>query len=116
MTELKSIWHSKNEMPQANKDVVEHWINCYDEHCYSMWKQRPDGGSFDSHTIAWCYLDDLLACEKELITTRKALDVAVGALKYLYTETKGNHYRIPDLVVLSKALEQTESITKGVKQ
>ena len=36
----------------------------------------------DAHDIGceWAYLDDLLACEQELITTRKALDIAVDAL------------------------------------
>ena len=40
----------------------------------------------DVHDIGceWAYLDDLLACEQELIRTRKALNVAVDALKLMY--------------------------------
>ena len=49
---------------------------------------------------------------QELITTRKALDLAVDALKELYQAT---HYDKNNYVgkVCSNALEQIESITKG---
>ena len=78
---MSSIWHTADEIPKTHKDVVEKWKNCYDEICYSMWKQRPDGGSFDSHTIGWAYLSDLLALETELERTRKALEIAKDGLQ-----------------------------------
>jgi len=74
-----SIWKTPDQKPKGYKTVIEHWLNCYNEHCYDMWKQRPDGGSFDSHTIEWCYLDDLIAQADKAERLQKAVDLALDA-------------------------------------
>ena len=61
----------------------------------------------------YAYLDDLLVCEQELITTRKALDVAVDALNYANKCIKGGCVNWETLI--DKALEQINEITKGGK-
>ena len=103
----KDIWHTADEIPKTHKDVVEKWKNCYDEICYSMWKQRPDGGSFDSHTIGWAYLLDLLALETELERTRKALDRAKWWLheiveNHRYTPISTAEMALKDIVALEQ--------------
>ena len=97
MTELKCPFCHKR---LQNDDLL---CSCINEKCEE---------SFDmvGTEMIWQKVIDL---KEELDRTRKALDVAVDALKYLYTETKGNHYRVPDLVVLSKAFEQINEIKGG---
>lgn len=78
----KDIWHTKDEIPRQESRV--------------LWKSGNVvcGGRFDTHykcfcgpasqfvdlrnVSRWCYVDDLI---KENECTRKALDVAVDALK-----------------------------------
>ena len=67
----------------------------------------------DAHDIGceWCYLDDLLALETELERTRKALDVAVDALKI--AKDCCSDYSIECLAY--EALEQITAEQKDVK-
>lgn len=71
MTELKSIWHKKTEHPEkllhCTRLIVTKWGCVYDE-------KAIDNGAFIE--TEWAYLDDLLACEKALIDTKKKLDMA----------------------------------------
>lgn len=76
----------------------------------------------DAHDIGceWCYLDDLLALETELDRTRKALGIAVDALKeindrYESEEQRGKEeddspdwwdFAMDTGEILAKALEQ----------
>ncbi|MBQ2397633.1 MAG: hypothetical protein II304_11470 [Bacteroidales bacterium] len=84
---MSNIWHEPTETPKNNSDIIEHHkANDYDNHTlieqYDIW--TTGGGPanpFDEYTIRWAYVNDLLACEQELDRTRKALDVAVDALK-----------------------------------
>ena len=95
MTKLKSIWHKPSETPRNYSVIIEHHkANDYDNHTlieqYDIWKT---GGSpanpFYDYTIRWAYVEDFLALEQELERTRKALDVAVDALKEI--QDKGEY-------------------------
>lgn len=110
MTENKLIWHKLPEQPENGRDVLEKWHHLGIHYTHFVAK---NGIAEDNpFTIAWCYLDDLLACEQELITTRKVLDVAMDALNTV-TATPLNSRVIHD--VANKALEQINEITKGRK-
>ena len=80
MTENKliwHIWHKKPEIPDEDRTVaVQHHSGLYT--VGSEFEYDFDG------IIKWAYLDDLLACEQELDRTRKALDVAVDALREIH--------------------------------
>lgn len=89
MTELKSIWHKPSETPRNYRDIIEHHkANDYDNNTlieqYDIWTT---GGSsknpFDEYTIRWAYVEDLIACEQDLIDTKKKLDIAVDGIKYM---------------------------------
>ena len=92
----KSIWHTADETPRQESRV--------------LWKSGNIicGGRFDTHykcfcgpasqfidlrkVSRWCYIDDLLALKTELERTRKALDVAVDAIKRIdKTRSVANH-------------------------
>lgn len=72
----KDIWHITNQdenttdVPEEEGFVVliGHWTSC-------LWYggETPEP-IFWENVKKWCYLDDLLACEQELIRTHKALD------------------------------------------
>lgn len=70
----KDIWHTADEIP-----VVERYriIETSDNRYYL--------NNTDSRPLSlinrWCYLDDLIACEQELIRTRKALDYAIDVIQ-----------------------------------
>lgn len=88
----KDIWHTADIKPKSLKTFVYEtdkghigtsmlaidsgWNPVLLPEFYSM-------GDFDKaeRIIKWCYLDNLLALETELERTRKALNVAVDALK-----------------------------------
>ncbi len=101
----KDIWHTADEKPESFKTFVfrtDKGSTCSDMiSANSDWNPilLPEFYSMDDfdkaeRIIKWCYLDDLLALETEnkdlsdkigkleteLEKTRKALDVAVGAL------------------------------------
>lgn len=77
-----SIWHTKKEKPTEDKTIFAQHKSfrhgCID--CF-LWEKQEFTEAIRKDVIAWTYLDNLLACEQELIRTRKALDVAVDALK-----------------------------------
>ena len=88
----KDIWHKKTEQPKkllhCTRLIITKWGSVYSE-------KDIDNGAFIE--TDWAYLDDLLACEQELIHTRKALDVANEKLKHCVSitveeldELKGN--------------------------
>lgn len=102
-----SIWKTPDQKPKGHKTVIEHWLNCYNEHCYDMWKQRPDGGSFDSHTIEWCYLDNLIVQAGKVERLQKAVVLAVDALKEI-------DWCAQDYAKAQEALAKITALTKGV--
>lgn len=78
---MSSIWHTKRKKPKENKTIfAQHksfrggTIECF------MWEKQEFTDAIRKDVIAWCYLDDLLACEQELIRTRKALEIALDAI------------------------------------
>lgn len=75
MTELKSIWHKPSETPTEHKTIFAQHKSLRDGsiECF-MWEIQEFTNAIRKDTIAWCYLDDLLACEKELADTKKKLD------------------------------------------
>lgn len=74
----KDIWHNADEIPDFNKSYVELSRSLQGDLVYSTWGHP---NYITKNTIKWCYMDDLLALETEMERTRKALDVAVDALK-----------------------------------
>lgn len=114
----KDIWHTKDEIPRQESRVV--------------WKSGNVvcGGRFDTHykcfcgpasqfinlrkVSRWCYLDDLLSCEQELIRTRLALDVALDWLGQVATPAKCDdefcrEFTKQKLIEIKTALEQKET-------
>ena len=83
MSDMKSIWHKLPEQPEKGRDVLEKWHHLGITH-YTHFVAKNGIAEDNPFTDAWCYLDDMLALEPELERTRKALDVAKDALKYLY--------------------------------
>ena len=85
-----SIWHTKKEKPTEDKTIFAQHKSfgdgCID--CF-LWEKQEFTDAIRKDVIAWTYLDNLLVCEQELIRTRKALDVAVDALKYANKCIKG---------------------------
>lgn len=90
---MSSIWHKLPEQPEKGRDVLEKWYHLGIHYTHFIAK---NGIAEDNpFTDAWCYLDDLLALETEnedlsdkigkleleLKRTRKALEIAVDALK-----------------------------------
>ena len=82
----KDIWHEPTETPTEHKTLLFDSIE-FDETEMGVYS----GGLFHSYNefepmtpaglSRWAYLSDFINCQKELIRTRKALDVAVDALK-----------------------------------
>ena len=88
MTELKSIWHTPPEQPDPFKSwnvLVVYEANDRKEMMYSTQFIHATDGMYVNR---WCYLDDLLAYEKELIRTRKALGMALDWLEQVTTPAK----------------------------
>lgn len=81
----KNIWHEPTETPTEHKTLLFDSIE-FDETEMGVYS----GGLFHSYNefepmtpaglSRWAYLSDFINCQKELIRTRKALDVAVDAL------------------------------------
>lgn len=88
----RDIWHNADITPYPLKSFV---IKTKNDNIYTGIITKPEewsplilpefysiGDIDNADTILqYAYLDDLLACEQELDRTRKALDVAVDALK-----------------------------------
>lgn len=101
MKELKSIWHKPSKTPRNYSAIIEHHkANDYDNHTlieqYDIWAT---GGSpvnpFDEYTIRWAYVEDFLTLETDLERTRKALDVAVGAIDEILVLDSGKFIQEP---------------------
>lgn len=91
----KNIWHTADITPDPYRSFV---INTDKRNIYTGIITNPTEwnpmilpefysiGDIDKaeRAIRYAYLDDLLALENDLERTRKALDVAVDALKLMY--------------------------------
>lgn len=99
----KSIWHTEDEKPNDGFGMVVYYSKEYDEELlvgyynteYEDFRPLDEYYCEEKTVKKWCYLNDLLALETEnkdlsdkigkleteLERTRKALDVAVDALK-----------------------------------
>lgn len=81
----KDIWHTGKEIPDEDQYIVVK----NKAGLYSV------GSEFEydlDRVEKWAYFDDFLALEPELERTRKALDVAVDALKEIdKTRSVANH-------------------------
>lgn len=102
----KSIWHKLPSQPEEDRLIV---VKSKRTGEYLV------GNEFEfilDNFTKWAYFDDLLALETKLKHTRKALDVAVDALKLLEKELYFNNAKqtghIADSVmsIPSIALEQ----------
>lgn len=83
---MSDIWHEPTETPTEHKTLLfdsiefgETEMGVYSGglfHSYNEFEPMTPAG-----LSRWAYLSDFINCQKELIRTRKALDVAVDALK-----------------------------------
>ena len=73
---MNDIWHTSKEKPMLHTDIIL---------CGDGWSMPIDIIPETVNNICWknvekwCYLDDLLACEKELADTKKKLEMAMKA-------------------------------------
>lgn len=103
----KSIWHTPDEIPEEDRVIV---VKSKRTGEYLV------GSEFEfilDNFTKWAYFDDLLALETELDRTRKALDVAVDALKYANKCIKGGC--ISWETEIDKALEQVTALEQKDK-
>lgn len=120
VTTMSDIWHFPSEAPAYCFLCV--FENSFDGevHCghYNPVKKQfcSTEGRYEINQVKkYCDLLHLLDCEQELIRTRKALDVAVDAIKNA-TEYLGNQEPLVDVMAmnlytdLSKALEQITAL------
>lgn len=83
----KDIWHSAQEIPLFDDTVVfiddlNNWHTGYTQRDNDGITDHDSGEIYtEENVLRWAYIKDLLALETELIRTRKALEVAVDALK-----------------------------------
>ena len=82
----KNIWHTTDEAPKPYEDIAFY----VDGYLYfsSYEPQYNQYGIFGADKVEkWCYVKELssyiLALETELERTRKALEIAVDALKWI---------------------------------
>ncbi len=106
---MKDIWHFPSEAPAECFLCV--FENSFDGevHCghYNPVKKQfcSTEGRYEINQVKkYCDLLHLLDCEQELICTRKSLDKAVSALKYLADGNLGLCPVVEDFA--EKALEQ----------
>ena len=117
----KDIWHITNQdenttdVPEEESFVVliGNWTSC-------LWYggETPEP-IFWKNVKRWCYLDDLLALETKLERTRKALGIAVDALKELRPTEKKSCYLVPTVFttqrIIDEALEQITALEQKDK-
>lgn len=114
---MSDIWHTTKEKPMLQRDIIL---------CGDGWSMAMDIIPETVNNICWknvekwCYVDDLI---KENDRTRKALEIAVDALKK-YTDASGNwwygyefqgHYEDYAGEYADKALEQITALEQKDK-
>lgn len=83
----KDIWHSAQEIPLFDDTVVfiddlNNWHTGYTQRDNDGITDHDSGEIYiEENVLRWAYIKDLLALETELKRTRKALGIAVDALK-----------------------------------
>lgn len=107
MTELKSIWHKPNERPTEQKTIFAQHKSLRDDSidCF-VWETQELTDAIRKDIIAWCYLDDLLACEKELVDTKNKLDIAIWGLEWIF-----GYENVPKYV-----LQHIRKVLDGINQ
>lgn len=103
---VKDIWHTADEMPPEDSYVV---VKLHSGKCEVGFEFEYD---FDN-IKEWAFFDDLLACEQELIRTRKASVVALDWLEQVATPEKCDddlcrEFTKRKLAEIKTALEQKE--------
>lgn len=121
MTELKSIWHTADEKPMLQRDIIL---------CGDGWSMAIDIIPETVNNICWknvekwCYLDDLLdlehenkdlsdkigKLETELERTRKALGIAVDELRELKETVSNTEQELSMTIQAANALEQITAL------
>lgn len=104
MTELKSIWHTADEKPMLQRDIIL---------CGDGWSMAMDIIPETVNNICWknvkkwCYLDDLI---KESDHTRKALEIAIQYIKHTQSVEPFWFNRLANKTLneIKTALEQKE--------
>lgn len=109
MTELKSIWHKPSERPTEHKTIFAQHKSLRDGSidCF-MWELQEFTDAIRKGTIAWCYLDDLIVCEKELTDTKKKLDEIKSDIDEMIAQSHDIGERFAEVVLcnLKNKIEQ----------
>ena len=117
----KSIWHSAQEIPLFDDTVVfiddlNNWHTGYTQRDNDGITDHDSGEIYtEENVLRWAYIKDLLALEAELEDTRKALDVAVDALK----SVRKCLCEMPDpsgATILRMACESATTVKKALEQ
>lgn len=78
---MSSIWHTKRKKPKENKTIFAQHKSVLRGVDWFIWEPQEFTDAIRADVIAWCYLDDLIALDAELIRTRKALEIAKDGLQ-----------------------------------
>ena len=103
---MSSIWH-KAGFHEAIDDKLKvskdgKWVY------WTMYGWNIPGKDVHDIGCKWAYLDDLIACEQELIRTRKALDVAKDGLQRIADAPIGYCMFAEETLEQITALEQKD--------
>ena len=113
----KDIWHSAQEIPLFDDTVVfiddlNNWHTGYTQRDNDGITDHDSGEIYtEENVLRWAYIKDLLALETELERTRKALDVAVDAMKLLKEKAYLTEYAQG---VVAKALNKITALEQKV--
>ena len=125
----RNIWHSASEIPLFDDTVVfiddlNNWHTGYTQRDNDGITDHDSGEIYtEENLLRWAYIKDFLTLETELGRTRKALEIAVDALKK-YTDDSGNwwygyefqgHYEDYAGEYADKALDQITALEQKDK-
>lgn len=105
---MSSIWHTKRKKPKENKTIFAQHKSVLRGVDWFIWEPQEFTDAIRADVIAWCYLDDLIALDAELIRTRKALDVAKDGLQRIADAPIGYCMFAEEALEQITALEQKE--------
>lgn len=133
----KSIWHTADEKPNDEIGMVVYYSKEYDGELlvgyynteYEDFRPLDEYYCEEKTVKKWCYLNDLLALETEnkdlsdkigkleieLDRTRKALEIAVDALKELKETVSNTEQELDMTIQAANALDQITALKQKDK-